>query len=212
MTVGIFFIQCLVAVFVILDPFGNVPILMSLTPAMDDAGRRRVLIRASVTALVILLGFSITGQFIFHLFDVTIGAFRIAGGLLLFWISLTMLYGEHPRSKITREEKDRAAQTDDVAITPMGVPMMAGPGAIAAVISLMDQAPSTLYKSVVLVAIPLAVLGHYAFVRLGAPMMRVIGENGLRVLTRLMGLILAVMAVQFVLNGLHDALPQILGR
>jgi multiple antibiotic resistance protein len=207
-----FLIKCVIAIFVILNPFGNVPILLSLTQGQTPEARRRVVMKSSVTALVILLLFALAGQFIFDMFHITIGAFRIAGGIMLFIICRPMLYGEQSGTKITPKEQADAAVKSEVSITPMGTPMMAGPGTIVTVISLMDQASKWNEKSLVLLSIPIAVGLMYLILRLGAPLMMKLGEGGLRVMTRMMGLMLAVIAVQFVINGVHDALPQILGK
>lgn len=209
----LFLLQCCIAIFVILNPFGNIPLVLSFTSGMDAAKRKNVVIRSSITAFVILALFALAGQFLFNLFHITIGAFRIAGGILLFVISLSMLYGERSKAKITQEEVAEAGGKDDIAVTPLGIPLMAGPGAIATVISLMDQAKHWWpEKCLVITAIPLAILVGYYVIRLGSPIMGLVGESGLRVMTRIMGLILAVLAVQFVINGVHDALPQILHK
>jgi len=206
----IFLFQCTMAIFVILNPFGNVPIVLSLTSGLTPAERKSVVLRSSLTALIILLLFALAGQFIFDIFHITIGAFRIAGGILLFIICLSMTRGELPKSKITPQETEEASSKADVAITPLGTPMMAGPGSIATVIGLMDQARNWNYKGMVLLSIPIAVLVGYILLRFGSFLMSKMGPAGLRVVTRMMGLILAVIAVQFVILGIRDALPQIL--
>lgn len=205
------FTHSVIALFVILSPFSNIPIFLSFTSSMEAKERFGVLRRASVTAFVILLTFALAGQVLFDFFNITMGAFRVAGGILLFMISISMLYGEQSRVKLTLTEKEEAKSQDDVAITPLGIPMMAGPGAIATVISLMGDAPLWSDKGLVIASIPLAVGASWLVIRLGVPLMKLVGVNGLRVMTRLMGLILAVIAVQFVINGLRDALPQVLG-
>lgn len=204
-------IQCLVSIFAILNPFGTVPVLLTLTSDLDESQRKRVVLKASVTALCILLVFAIGGHFVFSLFHITLGAFRIAGGLLLFMISLSMLYGQQPRSKITQKEQEAAAEMEDVAISPLGIPMIAGPGTIATVMSLMDQTPDMASKGVVLIAIPMAVGIGYVILRSGTGLMKLLGPVGLTVMTRIMGLMLAVIAVQFVINGLYDAFPKLHG-
>ncbi|HPQ70357.1 MAG TPA: MarC family protein [bacterium] len=208
----LFLLKATIAIFVILNPFGNVPVLFSLTPDLDKTGRRTVITKASLTALFVLLLFAVTGQLVFDFFHITIGAFRIAGGALLFIISISMLWGEMPRTKITEKEKAVALEKETVAVTPMGVPMIAGPGSIVTVISLMDQAANWTERSAVLGAVPLAIVAGYFVLLAGSLLMSRVGEGGLRVMTRMMGLILAVIAVQFMINGLHDALPQILGK
>jgi multiple antibiotic resistance protein len=208
----VFLLKSAIAVFVIYNPFGAIPVLMSVTPNLSPAERSRVIFRASATALGILLVFAVAGQMVFNFFHITIGAFRIAGGILLLIISISMLYGETPKSKITEAEKTEAQTKEDVAITPLGTPMMAGPGTIVTVISLMDQAQPWGEKAMVLLALPITIAVSYLVLVYGAKLVTKIGESGLRVMTRMMGLILAVIAVQFVINGLHDALPQILGK
>ena len=205
-------VECVIAVFVIYEPFGNVPILLSLTGNMSKKARNRVVLRSSLTALIAMLLFAVAGQLIFDFFQITLGAFRIAGGILLFIISLSMLYGERSKSRLTDAEENDASAKDDPTITPLGIPMMAGPGAIATVVGLMDQSRGWEQKSMVLAAIVLVVFAGWIIFRFATGLMHKVGQSGLKILTRLMGLILAVIAVQFVINGLHDALPQILGR
>jgi multiple antibiotic resistance protein len=204
------FVKAAVAIFVILSPFSNIPVVVGLTRGMDSRSSNRVVLRAHVTALFIALAFAVAGELIFQFFQITIGAFRIAGGILLFILSLSMLYGETPKSKLSDKDQEEAQGKEDVAITPLGTPMIAGPGTIATIMSVMDQAKGWDQKGITLAAVPVAVAASYLCIRLGAPLTARVGAMGLRVLTRMMGLILAVMAVQFVINGLRDALPQIL--
>ncbi len=207
----LFFIQCFISIFVILNPFGTVPVLLSLTGDLDKGARSGVALKATVTALIILLVFALGGHFVFNLFHITLGAFRIAGGILLFLISLSMLYGQQPKAKITLKEREAAIEREDVAITPLGIPMIAGPGSIATVMSLMDQTPDMLNKGLVILAIPFTVGAGYLILRSSSWIMSFLGTNGLKVMTRLMGLMLAVIAVQFMINGLYDAFPKLLG-
>jgi multiple antibiotic resistance protein len=205
-------VECIVAVFVIYEPFGNVPILLTLTGHMNKAARNSVILRSSITALITMLLFAVSGQLIFEFFQITLGAFRIAGGILLFIISLSMLYGERSKSRLTEAEANDASAKDDPAITPLGIPMMSGPGTIATVIGLMDQSRGWDQKGLVLISIVVVVFAGWIIYRLATALMHKLGPSGLKILTRLMGLILAVIAVQFVINGAHDALPQILAR
>lgn len=206
------YLKAVLAVFVILSPFSNIPIVVSLTDGMDAARRNHIVNRAHLMALGVCVAFGVAGELIFQFFNITIGAFRIAGGILLFIMSQSMLYGESPRQKISPQDEAEARAKADVAITPLGTPMIAGPGTIATVMSLMDQARGWSEKSLTLAALPAAVFASWVLVRFGAPLTVRLGPMGLRVLTRMMGLILAVIAVQFIINGAHDALPQILRK
>ncbi|MBZ0271823.1 MarC family protein [bacterium] len=206
----VFLAKCVVPIFVIMDPFGNVPIVLGLTPHMSPAERRAVLRRASLTAFAILFGFAIAGQLILAGFGVTIGAFRIAGGVLLFLVSLSMLYGESSPTK--RFHAPQAPESEDVSVTPIGTPLLAGPATIVSVMSLMDEARGLGEIALVLAAIPIAVGASHALLVLGDRMLARLGRNGMKVLARLMGLVLAVLAVQFIINGARDALPFILSR
>ncbi len=205
-------VECLIAVFVIYEPFGNVPIVISLTSNMTKKARNSVILRSSLTAVVTMLLFAVCGQLIFDFFQITLGAFRIAGGILLFIISLSMVYGERSKSRMTEDEQTQAGTKEDPAVTPLGIPMMSGPGTIATVIGLMDQSRGWEMKGMVLVAIVIVVFVGWIIFRFSTALMHKIGSGGLNILTRLMGLILAVIAVQFVINGIGDALPQILKR
>lgn len=208
----IYFAKCAIAVFAIVNPVGILPLVLSLTADSPKAMQKSIIRRGTVTAFFVLLITAVAGEFIFSVFGITLGALRIAGGIFLFIIAVPMLYGEQSKTKFSRKEQEHAEQKEDPAITPVGIPLIAGPGAISTVMSLMEQSKTFTNKGIVILAIISALVISYPILKYGFSILNLLGENGIRVITRIMGLILAVIAVQFVINGLHDAVPQIMGK
>lgn len=198
------------ALFFVVDPFAVIPVFLSMTQGDSRQKRRSAALRASVAATIALLLFAFAGKLIFQLFSITLGAFQIAGGVILFMLALDMMRAERSRVRTSPEEEREGVAKDDIAIIPLGIPMLAGPGSIATVTVLMSDAR----KSPTLIAILVGcviVTGAITFLLLAsAPMLeRALKQTGLNVLNRVMGLILAAVAVQFIVNGVADVLPQI---
>jgi len=208
----IYFAKCVVAVFAIVNPVGILPLVLPFVVEMPADQRRRTIRKGAWTSFFVLIGAAVTGQLIFDLFDITLGALRIAGGIFLFILAIPMLYGEHSKAKMSSDEREQGTQKEDPAITPIGIPLISGPGAISTVMSLMEESKTIPEKGLVLGAIFVTIIASYWILRYGFSVAKLFGENGLRVMTRIMGLILAVIAVQFVINGVGDVLPQILAR
>ncbi len=162
-------------------------------------------VRAAWTCFIVLATFSMAGTFIFQMFGITLGAFRIAGGIILGLIGLDMLQAKRSPTKETPGEAEEGAEKEDVGVIPLGIPMLAGPGSISSVMVLMSQNADWPHATIVVAAI--AVVAALAFVILAAAdrVSSYLHETGIRILTRLMGLLLTAIAVQFVLNGLKDA-------
>jgi multiple antibiotic resistance protein len=159
--------------------------------------------------VTILILFTLMGGTILKVFGITIGAFRIAGGLILFGIAMSMLSAQKSRVRITPGEEVEAQSKDDISIVPLAIPLISGPGAIATVMALQTQADSYLKTGVIILAILTAGLISYITYRYASTFLAKIGETGLNIMTRLLGLILAVMSVQFVINGIRDSFPEI---
>jgi len=195
--------SALVTLLIILDPVALAPIFISLTQGMTDAERRRVAVRASVIAFFILAFFGLGGEILLRLLGVGIPAFRISGGLLLFWIAFEMVF---------ERRNERKQHTADIAITedhirnvaafPLAIPLMAGPGAITAVILLAGRAGGNLaYLSSLLILIALGIVSCFVVFSAAERVARWLGVTGNVVLTRLLGVILAGLAVQFIIDG-----------
>ena len=194
-----------------INPLGALTIFVGLTAGYSARHRRLTALWACVTAAAILLVFAIFGTAILRFFGITTYAFRIAGGILFFAIGWDMLQARRSRSKTTPEEEEESASRHEVAVVPLGMPTLAGPGAITTVIALMGQAEGAVETGVIYVGIA-AVLVTSLLVLLAAPLiLRFLGQIGINVVTRLMGLLVMVVGVQFVLDGLRTVVLEILG-
>jgi len=197
------FIHALIGVFVIVNPFGNIPIFISLTSRLTSIERRNAIIKSLVIATAVLLVFALIGQAIFALLNVTLPSLRIAGGMLLLAIAFDMLMGRSPASRI-----DESDEREAVAVTPMATPLLAGPGAMSTVMILMNDAgPDNLQKIAIIVAILLAMTAAFIILVNSERIYTIIKKDGSRVLTKIMGIVLATIAIEMVINGLKVAFP-----
>lgn len=191
------------SLFSIVDPFAAVPAFLALTAREPADARRRVASRAALTTFAILSTFSLAGAWVFSFFGITIPAFRIAGGVLLFGVALEMVKAQKSSTRSTQDELDE--EHHDLGIVPMGMPLLSGPGSIAAVMVLAARAKTVTDRLVLHAVIAAIALLCLVILRSAVLVARVLGQTGLNVLSRLMGLLLAAVAVQFVLDGIHEA-------
>ncbi len=199
-------INAFVTLFAILDALGNAPVFLSLTTDFTPTARRAVARRASIYSTVLLLFFSAAGRQIFAFFGVTLPAFRVAGGLILLKVAFDMLEVREPRMKSTDEEAAAAREKQDVSLVPLAVPMLAGPGAISAVLVLSETAQGIAGVAMLWAVIVTNGLFVYLVFRAAEPIIAAARETGMRLVARIMGLILASMAVQFILSGVREFL------
>ena len=188
-----------------INPLGALPVFVGLTSTYDDRTRRHTAIRACIAAAAVLFAFGLFGGLILRFFGITTHAFRIAGGILFFFVGWEMLQARRPRSKTTQEEEVESAAREDVAVVPLGIPTLAGPGAITTVVALMDQAPAAAAAISVYGAIVVVLLISLAVLMAAPALLRLLGQTGINVMTRLMGLLIMVIGVQFVLDGMGTA-------
>lgn len=204
-----FFVTAFVSLFVTLDPIGNVPIFLSITPHNSEAERAAMVTRAAMVVFTVLVVFALCGNLIFRFFGVTIEAFRIVAGLLLLKIAFDMMEAKPARVRHTPEEDAEGVKREDIAIIPLAIPLLSGPGTISSVVALTGQAvkSSSLIPmfGILLLAIALNTVIAFIALRSATPITRLLKETGTRVFTRIMGLILAAIAVQFVLTGIKEA-------
>lgn len=201
---------CLPSVFIIVDPPGAVPVFLAMT-AHDTLDQQRVMARrASIISGAVLVVFALSGNLLFTVFGITIAALRIAGGVILFGVGSSMLSAQPSRSKQTEEEVAEGIEKPDVALVPLAIPILSGPGAIATVIALGVQARTLPMVAVLVGSIVLTSWSSYLVLSRSHAVKKVLGDTGLKILGRVMGLILATIAVQFVLDGFKDALPELL--
>jgi multiple antibiotic resistance protein len=188
----------------IVDPIAAVPTYLVITQDETRPERQRTARRACIAMTVLLVVFAATGTLLFRAFGITLPAFRTAGGLILWFVAMDMLRGER-RTQEGREELLEGQTKEDVALTPLAIPMLAGPGAISTVIVLSGQAHGLLESGVVYGSIVLTGIVSFLTLRVGEPLLGRLGKTGIRVVTRIMGLILAAVAAQFVLSGVKEA-------
>jgi multiple antibiotic resistance protein len=193
------------SVLFIVDPIAVVPTYLVITQGQTAAQRRATAWRACVAATVLLVTFAAAGRAIFELFGITMPAFRIAGGLILWLVAMDMLHGNRSTQEGTAEITE-ASFKDDVALTPLAMPMLAGPGAISTVMVLSGQARTTPQTVAVYSSILITALIAWITLRVGERLVVKMGQTGIRVMTRIMGLLLAAIAVQFVITGVREAM------
>ena len=186
----------------IVDPFAVIPTFLAMT-VRDSPEQRKVLARRGAWACAVtLIAFALGGSLIFKIFGITIGAFKIAGGVLIGLNALDMVQARRSQQRETPIETAEGIQKDDIGIMPLGVPMLAGPGAISTVMVLALGAKSTAATVTVYVSIVLTALITYWVLSAASIVERRLGQTGMRILTRLMGLVLAAIAVQFIIDGI----------
>jgi len=199
------FFSALITLFVVIDPPGCAPIYAGLTKGASQAQRTAMALRASVIAALILLFFALLGERLLGALHIELDAFRIAGGLMLFFIAFEMVFEKRTQRREERAEKVAATEVEDVSVFPMAMPMLAGPGAIAAVMLLMNEADTTAETLVVLGALgSVLIITALALVAAG-PLMKLFGDRVEAVVTRLLGVLLAALAAQYVIDGLKGS-------
>lgn len=195
-----FMISAFVTMFVVIDPIGMAPLFIALTPGMTPAERRRIAWRSVIVAGGVLTLFAFMGEAVLGFIGISMPAFRVAGGILLFLTALDMLFER--RTKRREDRADDAPDTDDPSVFPLAIPLMAGPGSIASVILLTGEHPDA-GGMIMVLGITAATLVIMALMLQAASYLeRAIGKVGIDVITRLLGMLLAALSVQFVLDGL----------
>lgn len=208
-----FALLALSSIIIIVNPLGATLIYVSLTTTLNRAQKDAIARDSCRFALIVLLFFAVLGAWILQLFGISLEAFRIAGGILLFGIGMEMVYAKTSRTKLTATEKYESRDTDDIAFMPIAIPMIAGPGAITTTIVMMNeaQAMTPVAIAIVIVSIVLSIAVTYVMMRNSDMIMTKVGQREYRAINRLMGMLLIAIAVQFVINGMKIAFP-LLGR
>ena len=203
--------SALVTFLVIIDPPGCAPIFASLTRGASPAQRRSMAIRSSVIAWAILMFFALLGRPMLHALGISLASFRIAGGILLFYIAVDMVFERRTERREKRaEEIEGTPEAEDISVFPMAIPMISGPGSIASAMLWVSRAETPVHVAVVLAAITVVMLITMATLLAAVPLMKVIGERLEAMITRVLGVILAALAAQFVIDGLRQSFPHVL--
>ncbi len=199
-----FILASFVAVFVIVDPFAVIPVYLALTDRFSREERRTIRLKASLIACAILGAFGVSGMAIFDVFGITIPAFQIAGGILLLQIGIAQLNAKRARGRGIKQIE--VQEREDISIFPLATPLLAGPGAISTVVLASSKSQGVLRHVELTVAIFLVMVATYIILKAAPILYRFLGETGLSLLTRIMGIILTAISVQFILNGIKGAL------
>jgi multiple antibiotic resistance protein len=205
------FSSALVTFLVIIDPPGCAPIFASLTRGTPPAHRRTMAIRSSLIAWVILMFFALLGGPLLHTLGISLASFRIAGGIMLFFIALDMVFERRTQRREERAHSiEGTPEAEDISVFPMAMPMITGPGSIASAMLWVSRAEDPLNVAVVLAAITVVILITMITLLAAGPLMRLIGDKLEAAITRILGVILAALAAQFVIDGLKQSFPHVL--
>jgi multiple antibiotic resistance protein len=203
-----YFLLCFTSFFTLTNPLGTMPVFLTMTSNMSEKERRAVVKRATIVSFLTLMTFLLAGQFLFEFFGLSTNGFRIAGGVIIFKIGYDMLQARYTPMKLRDEEIRTYA--NDISVTPLAIPMLCGPGAIANAIVLMQDAESLTKQLILVGTIALIYLITYFILRASTRLIKVLGDTGNNVMMRLMGLILMVIAVECMVSGLRPVLVDIL--
>jgi len=201
-----FAVLALSSIFFLVDPFAAIPSFLAITEGADPVRRKRMARKGALTCFIVLTGFALGGQLLFKMFGITLPAFEVAGGLILLLIGLDMLEAKRSPTQEASGDTEEAAAKEDAGIVPLGIPMLAGPGAISSVMVLVGQVPSLWHweMAAILGSITFTCLVTYWVLAGASQVRRVMGDTGIRILVRVMGLLLVALAMQFFVNGLTD--------
>ena len=203
-----FALLCFTSFFTLTNRLGTMPVFLTMTNGMNDHERKAIVRRATIVSFITLMVFTFSGQFLFKFFGISSNGFRIAGGFIIFKIGFDMLQARYSNAKLKEEEVKTYA--DDISITPLAIPMLCGPGAIANAIMLMDDASTLSLKGTLIGIIALVYFITFLILQASTRLVRILGETGNNVMMRLMGLILMVIAVECFVSGLKPILIDIL--
>ncbi len=203
------FASAVVTFLVVIDPPGVIPIFATLSSGLGDAERRATAIRAALISWFILLLFALLGRPLLSALNISLASFRIAGGILLFVIALDMVFEKRTQRREKRAESVEAAE--DIAVFPIAIPMIAGPGSIATAMLMVSRAHGFADVGIVLGAMTFVILITLVALIAAGPLMRLLGERIEAMITRLLGVILAALATQFVIDGLRQSFAATLG-
>jgi multiple antibiotic resistance protein len=208
---GALFVSAFVTLFVVIDPPGCAPIFAGLTTGANATQARSMAVRACIIATCILFAFALFGEQLLSALHIELNSFRIAGGIMLFLIALEMVFEKRTQRRTERAEKVRARadetpEIEDVSVFPMAMPMLAGPGSIATVMLLMSRAHGTEATLAILAALTAVMLLSLLALLAALPLMRLVGDQVEAVISRLLGVLLAALAAQYVIDGLREAI------
>jgi multiple antibiotic resistance protein len=199
---------CFTSFFTLINPLGTMPIFMTMTAELNIKDRNQIAKKASIIGFITIIGFALTGQLLFNFFRISVDSFRIVGGVIFFMMGMDMLQARLGQVKI--KDSEVKSYVNDISITPLAIPMICGPGAITNSIVLMQDAVSIERKLVLFTSIALVMIITYFVLYSSSRIIKFLGQTGINVMMRLMGLIVMVIAVEFFFSGLKPILQSIL--
>ena len=201
-----FFILCFSSLFTLINPIGIVPIFIAMTDEYSKKERDVIAFKSVLFAFCILILFGVIGEFIFSFYNITIHGFRIAGGMLLLKISFDMIESKRSRTRTTPMEEKAAEEKNEIAYTPLAIPLIAGPGSIASIMILSSESSHWNHKITLFLALGTVLLITFLTLKLSKYLTKTFGRAGLRIMQRIMGLILMVISIEFILKGVKDSI------
>lgn len=196
---------------VIVDPLGAVPVFLDLTGNQSIPERRRIAGTASIAMAIVLIVSCLFGDKILKFFGISIASFRIAGGILLLFLGIAMMHARQSGSKHTPEEDKEAVGKENIAVVPLAMPLLAGPGAISTMIIYSQEAAGWGHRGILIASSVVAALAIWIALLLAIPLSKYLGKTGINIATRVMGLILTAIAVEFIATGLGQIFPGLIG-
>lgn len=199
---------CFTSFFTLTNPLGTMPVFLTMTNGLSENQRQHIVKRATIVSFIILISFTLFGQFVFKFFGISTNGFRIAAGFIILKIGYDMIQARYSNAKL--KDNEIKAYVNDISITPLSIPMLCGPGAIANGIILMSDAKTFELKVTLILTIAIVYLLSYIILRLSTRLVKFMGETGNNVMMRLMGLILMVIAVECFVGGVKPILIDII--
>jgi multiple antibiotic resistance protein len=203
-----FGLLCFTSFFILINPISTMPVFMTMTATLNERDRTRIARKASIIGFIIIIVFAITGQLLFKFFGISIDSFRVVGGIIFFIMGMDMLQARLGQVKI--KDSEVMSYVNDISITPLAIPMICGPGAISNAIILMQDANSAAKITILFLSITLVMLITFLIFYSSSRIIKFLGQTGINVMMRLMGLIVMVIAVEFFFSGLKPILKNIL--
>jgi len=201
-----FFILCFSSLFTLINPIGIVPIFIAMTEEYNKKERDAIAFKSVIFSFFILILFGVLGEFIFSFYNITIHGFRIAGGILLLKISFDMIESKRSRTRTTPMEEKAAEEKNEIAYTPLAIPLIAGPGSIASIMILSSESSHWNHKITLFLALGTVLSITFLTLKLSKYLTKTFGRSGLRIMQRIMGLILMVISIEFILKGIKDSI------
>ncbi len=198
-----------IALLVLVNPLGAIPIFISLTPNANQLERKRIAKTTTLAVAVVLCLFAVVGETLLHFLGISIGSFQVGGGMLVMLIAIALMNAQPAPTKTTKEEQSEAEAKTNIAVVPMAIPLLTGPGTISTVIIYASTAHSWVQVVYLLISSLLVAITCYGALVLASPISRLLGQTGINIVNRVMGMLLAAVSVEIIVDGLYRLFPQL---